>query len=308
MSVIEASFNDFELYAKSASNWGLDFRLLSKNDFSAYLNMFSSVTFTLGRTKLHGKIEQQGLTPQGFRSVVIPVNYDNQYVWLNKKVNGSLLLIFPKDSVLDGISFNGFDVYVVSVEESLLFRMLHNFGYKHTEKLFKGDEKQLFLSRSFAREFHQLASNLLKTKTTNSIIQNTLIDNILHYLLKYIEKSNITPGFSPQRKRDWALKKAINNINNPFEPSPTVQQLCSLTGVSERTLEYAFLEKYKVSPSEYIKAYRLNMVKKELIMSKNKNTKISSLAAQYGFWHMGQFAYDFKKHFGILPSDLPIKQ
>jgi AraC-like DNA-binding protein len=31
---------------------------------------------------------------------------------------------------------------------------------------------------------------------------------------------------------------------------------------------------------------------------------VSSIAAQYGFWHMGQFAADFKERFGVLPSEL----
>ena len=89
MQLIKATFHDFDLYYESIRNWDLDFRLLSKNDFQAYLHMFSSQTFQLGRTKLSGKIEQQGSTPVGFRSIVIPANYHGQYIWLNKKVNGS---------------------------------------------------------------------------------------------------------------------------------------------------------------------------------------------------------------------------
>ena len=51
--------------------------------------MFSSQTFQLGLTTLGGKIEQQGLTPVGFRSIVIPANYYGKYIRLNKNVNGN---------------------------------------------------------------------------------------------------------------------------------------------------------------------------------------------------------------------------
>ena len=84
---------------------------------------------------------------------------------------------------------------------------------------------------------------------------------------------------------------------------PTVSQFCHVTNVSERTLEYAFLEKYQVTAKEYIKANRLNKVKRELIILKEENIHISTLAAEHGFWHLGQFAADFRKQFGKLPSE-----
>ena len=43
------------------------------------------------------------------------------------------------------------------------------------------------------------------------------------------------------------------------------------------------MEKYQVTPKAYINANRLNMVKKDLILSKEQNTSISTLAANHGF-------------------------
>ncbi len=77
-----------------------------------------------------------------------------------------------------------------------------------------------------------------------------------------------------------------------------------MTNVSERSLLYAFKEKYKVSPSQFIKASRLNKVKNELFALKDKKPSIANIAGKYQFWHMGQFAKDFKEQFGILPSKM----
>jgi len=304
MQVIKASFKDFDLFNEAVSDWELHFKLLSKNDFSAYLHMFSSELFLLGRTKLYGKIEQHGQTPVGFRSIVIPVNYNSEFIWLNKKVSGNELLIFPKDSVLDGISFYDFDVYVASIEEKMLLRILKNLGYKNCKKLFDGGEQELFLSKAYSKSFHQLANKFLNTRIINQQRHTILINNIIHFLLRYIEDSNSINSSKPQKKKDAAIIKAIDLINNQQESLLSIQQICALTGVSERTLQYAFRAKYKVSPSEYIKAVRLNNVKKELILSKGKNIKISTVAGKYCFWHMGQFAKDFKVQFGILPSEV----
>lgn len=304
MQIIKASFNDFDAYCKAVSNWELDFKLLSKNDFSAYLHLFSSETFILGRTKLHGKIEQHGQTPKGFRSIVVPVDYNSEFIWLNKKVRGNKLLIFPRNSVLNGISFYDFDVYVASIEEKMLFRIMKNLGYGNCKTIFDGGEKELFLSKAFSKSFHQVANKFLNTQIINQERHQLLINNIIHFLLRYIEDINESIVSNPQKKKDLALRKAVNIINNEEEGLFSVQQICALTGVSERTLQYAFRAKYKVSPSEYIKAVRLNNVKRELILSKGKNINISSVAGKYCFWHMGQFAKDFKLQFGMLPSEV----
>ena len=304
MQIIEANFSDFDTFTDAINDWELDFKLLSKNDFSAYLHMFSSETFTLGRTKIHGKIEQRGRAPKGFRSIAIPVDYNSEFVWLSKKVSGNKLLIFPRDGVLDGVSFYDFDVYVVSIEESMLLQILENTAYVYSKKIFDGDEQALFLSKAFSKSFHNTANKFLNTPIVKQEKHTILINNIIHFLLRFIEDSDESIISNPQKKKDVALRKAVAIINNEQESLFSVQQLCALTGVSERTLQYAFRDKYKVSPGEYIKAARLNCVKRELISLKGGNINISTVAGKYNFWHMGQFAKDFKAQFGILPSEV----
>lgn len=304
MQIIKASFDNYELYKDSVSNWDLDFRLLSKNDFYASLNMFMSESFSLTRTSLNGKIEQYGQTPMGFRSIVIPINYLNEFVWLNKKVSGNNLLVFPKNGVLDAISFYNFDVFVISIEESMLENIINDLGYNNCKKLFKGDEQIMHLSKGFAQTFYQVASTFLNTNISDKKRLSAQISNIIHFILNYIEYSTINAIPSTyNNKKEVALKKAIDIINNQ-DNIVSIQQLCAITNVSERSLQYAFKDKYQVSPWEYIKSIRLNRVKNELHLLGGKDISIADLAAKHNFWHMGQFAKDFKNQFGLLPSEI----
>lgn len=312
MPIFKANFSDFDLYHESAVNWDLDFRLLSKNDFSAYLNMYMSNSVQLTRTKMNGKVEQYGLTPIGYRSLVIPANPKTYFNWLHKNVNANQLLIFPKNGTLDAVSYNGFDVFVIAIKETFLYEMLENLGYLYANKLFKtGNEQYINLSQLFAEAFIKTADIFMQQAMevqSKGIDTNNLhldmIDTLLIPLLRYLEDSKKTIGSSPQRRRDKAVIKAIDIINNQTGKPSTISELCRLTNVSERTLEYAFLEKYKISPSEYIKANRLHKVKNALISARGKNNQISTIANQQGFWHMGQFSADFKSQFGILPSEV----
>ena len=103
--------------------------------------------------------------------------------------------------------------------------------------------------------------------------------------------------------RNRAIKRVKEHLaENPNE-SVTVSLLCSIAGVSERTLQYAFLEHYGVTPKTYLKHYRLNGVRRELWRSNPDTTKVNDVASLWSFWHMGQFAADYRKLFGELPSE-----
>ncbi len=65
----------------------------------------------------------------------------------------------------------------------------------------------------------------------------------------------------------------------------------------------AFLERFGVSPKAYLQALRLNGVRRVLRRSDPLNSKVSNVANYWGFWHMGQFAADYRRLFGELPSD-----
>ena len=83
----------------------------------------------------------------------------------------------------------------------------------------------------------------------------------------------------------------------------TVEGLVRQTGASERTLEYVFQERLGLSPKKYIRTYRLNRARRELTNPTHPGRKISDVANAWGFWHMGQFAGDYKALFGELPSE-----
>lgn len=96
---------------------------------------------------------------------------------------------------------------------------------------------------------------------------------------------------------------AIETVNRFLmeapDEMPTLQELCKITSVSKRTLIYAFQEHYGISPKTYINAMRLNGARRALLQSQT----IVDAANAWGFWHMGQFAKDYRKLFGELPSE-----
>jgi AraC family ethanolamine operon transcriptional activator len=104
------------------------------------------------------------------------------------------------------------------------------------------------------------------------------------------------------RLRDKAFNKAREYILEHQTEPVTVQKLVEETGISIRTLEYSFLERLGTTPKAVLKSLRLSGVNRELKLTITENSRVTDVANRWGFWHMGQFAKDYKKMFGELPS------
>jgi AraC-like DNA-binding protein len=82
----------------------------------------------------------------------------------------------------------------------------------------------------------------------------------------------------------------------------TSATLCETCGVGERTLQYAFRERFGLTPAAFLKARRLALVRSALQRSDADAVSVGDLAAEHGFWHPGQFAADYRRAFGEAPS------
>jgi len=82
-----------------------------------------------------------------------------------------------------------------------------------------------------------------------------------------------------------------------------VTDLCVATGVSERTLQYAFQKVMGMSPVTYLTRLRLHRVRRALRMATYGSTTVSAQALSWGFWHFGDFSRAYKDCFGELPSE-----
>ncbi len=81
----------------------------------------------------------------------------------------------------------------------------------------------------------------------------------------------------------------------------SVLELCSTLGTSRRRLNYGFQEVLGTSPAKYLRIIRLNGVRRALLQDAAE-TSVQEVAAHWGFWHLSQFAKDYKRQFGELPS------
>ena len=76
-------------------------------------------------------------------------------------------------------------------------------------------------------------------------------------------------------------------------------QVCRHVGASRRKLNCCFQDVLGTSPLKYLRALRLNGVRREL---RGGAGSVQQAAARWGFWQLGEFAAAYRRQFGELPS------
>ena len=106
-----------------------------------------------------------------------------------------------------------------------------------------------------------------------------------------------------RRQKRKALARAVEYIEEHSTGPVRMGRVCAYAGVSQSTLERLFRREFRQTPSGYLKARRLDAVRRELKLGLRDSTTIAEVATAHGFAHLGRFASSYRKQFGFLPSE-----
>jgi AraC family transcriptional regulator, ethanolamine operon transcriptional activator len=82
----------------------------------------------------------------------------------------------------------------------------------------------------------------------------------------------------------------------------SVEQLAAAAGISERTLRDAFQHYFGVGPVQYLNMRTLHQIRRVLKTADPSRATVTEIATQFGVWHFGRMAKDYRFLFGELPS------
>ena len=99
-----------------------------------------------------------------------------------------------------------------------------------------------------------------------------------------------------------AVKRAIDFIEHHAASVPTLEQIAEAAQSSIRSMQRGFADYCGKSPMQYLKEVRLRCVRQSLANPNNLET-VTAVASRFGFVHFGQFAFDYRRAFGELPSE-----
>lgn len=127
--------------------------------------------------------------------------------------------------------------------------------------------------------------------------QHAVLESLLSVLAAPQADGNECLSFERRRR---LVRAACEATTSQALGAPTVPDLCEMLHVSRRTLQYAFETVVGSSPVAYLRALRLNAVRRDL-RTGVVNT-VHDAAARHGFWSLSQFASDYRQQFAERPS------
>lgn len=103
------------------------------------------------------------------------------------------------------------------------------------------------------------------------------------------------------RSNHVIIQLSVEFIRDNLSNKITMEDLRKITGYSERSLQLVFKKEFNQSPFQYIEEQRL-LKAKALIEKHKRSKKISAIAQDVGFFHLGRFSVNFRERFGVSPS------
>jgi len=104
-------------------------------------------------------------------------------------------------------------------------------------------------------------------------------------------------------RRSRLVKQADEYLRSHLDQPLTLTDLCEALGTSSRALCYGFQEIFGMSPMAYLKTLRLQSVFRALKTPRSSPKTVTEVATQFGFYHLGFFARDYRQMFDELPSE-----
>lgn len=135
------------------------------------------------------------------------------------------------------------------------------------------------------------------------VAQRRLRDDLLLHLVDAMAGAERADEVHRADARKRVVDSACELMLADPDAPPTLLEVCNRVGASPRKLGYCFQDVLGLSPARYVKAVRLNAVRRELRSVSAPDTSVYDVAARWGFWHFGHFSSDDKRLFSELPSD-----
>lgn len=302
---IGGEFSDLDHLVEVARAWNLDFYQLDRGIFRGLLNQVSCDGRMLAEARFSRALEQGGMPPPGLRTFAVPAASRMSLRWRGHALDEDSLMIFPRGGELFSISQPDFHVFTFSIPEDSLVEVAEELGIPGIARFLDSGIEVLRAGvgalSGLVKACREGIAPAIVPGSRTLVRQFDLIGVELLQVL--IQARAVEGGAASQERRSRALDRARQLMERGRYHSFSVAELSREVGVSVRTLQYAFAEEFAMSPKSWLKARALNEVRRELRVAEEAEIVIADVANRWGFWHMGQFAADYRRSFGELPSE-----
>ncbi|MBI3523867.1 MAG: helix-turn-helix domain-containing protein [Betaproteobacteria bacterium] len=297
--------SDAEEQAALLRGWNQVYSQMSPGTFSGAISEAQFGNTLLFIESTSNALLQSGAVDANFLAVGVPLEMAGAAVFCGAEDSRSAVHVFSGSSGFEFFSPSGLVMAGLVVSWDSLHSMLSDQEWEllcsgmDDAHLMQAHDQRVTSLRAFVCGVFKMLEHspqLLGNAPLRLALENAVLSNLAELL---IDESKLPPPRIAPSSR-WKIVAAAREVVRERADSPiSVAEICLATGVSRRTLQYCFQDVLGLSPAEFLRAVRLNTVRRTL----RSATSVTMAAASCGFWHFGRFAGDYQRMFGELPSE-----
>lgn len=291
--------------------WNVTHRQMDGGSFAGELTVAQLAGIQFARVAFNRRTCTWGNSPEGMIVFAIPLSAPQLLRWHGHPLPAGHVMLQKSSHGVDFIRQGTFHHALAVINIVSLLQAAHATNQPEIEPLLLGNAIMVHPDPMALKQFRSYLQTLFilvqmhperaLQPTMQTFIRKRAITLMLNLLTPHTDNQDVSPLHASSRCQliKQAAVMILENLDRPW----TVHDLCTELHVSERTLRYGFQECFGMGPIAYLKVHRLNGVRRQLKASIAHQTTVTDVAIQWGFWHMGQFAKDYKKMFGESPSE-----
>jgi AraC family ethanolamine operon transcriptional activator len=299
---------DFDELAQGIPGWDAVFSQLSPGPFRGEFDFLQLGAVTFCRIAANREILARGAHRPGTFGFGVPSLRQETSLLSGRLVhNGQVIFLGPEDT-LDQKTCADYEAVFVEVDGAdflagagALTRRDVQAALAGKSLLSPSPDAARRLAASIRQAFHLARTD--GDALACSEVQRRLCHGLLARLAAVVTDSGGPDAF-PRRlsRRRQLVAEAEALMDARPAGSLTMLDMCHQLEVSERGLHYAFRDVLGQTPMAYYRHKRLNAVRRLLKQAGPPRTTVAEAGRACGFSHTGQFAADYRRLFGELPS------
>jgi AraC family ethanolamine operon transcriptional activator len=229
----------------------------------------------------------------------------------NARHRDRCLAFYTPGEAMEAIVPAGYQHATLTIPKSVFQRVVENHDSGFREDLLAGsraifpDERaceSLSALLSATTKIMRREPESLANEAARVALQNDLHEHFLALILND-QGTRPTSGNPRLHGRFQRLRRVREFVREHAHRRILLRELCAVSGLSRRGLEYLFQDLLGISVSAFLLQSRLHGVRRELLAALPCHGLVKQSALNWGFWHLGRFAREYHDLFGEKPSE-----
>lgn len=300
---------DVDEHAANLGKWDQNYDQISPGSFRGTLSEVWIGDMQIFREVTTQAVVEQGQAWAGARLFGVPMAMYGGGTFCDRPLHGDSMFHFGPGSGFSLQSPKEFDVVGIAIREDAYQQVVASLAGAGSKRLFS-DDTAVMRCPSGLTELRVFLDSLFEVLDGSPVmlshptVQKTVHSALMGHLCDSLQTASDMP-VPPKtyRARKAIVEEARAYVLTHLYDTVTIAELCTALNTSRRTIQYCFQEVLNTNPVQYLRAIRLNSVRRELRGANPATTQVQDVAARWGFWHLSHFASDYRAMFGELPSD-----